>query len=155
MQDRKKKKHFVFSIQLIDAWKLNMTYLLEAKILHCPADLPLCLLSFPYYKLNVRGTSIFNNLLLCRCSTESLQMFQFFSFPAQDKAIIFLWKLGYKGSRNICTYQNHLVRTEAMPKSFSSTQVYEAFMGASLGKGRTLTPGRDWFSTTQLQSISG
>lgn len=42
--------HLFFSMQLIDAWKLNIKYLLEAKIFHCPADISLCLLSLPYYK---------------------------------------------------------------------------------------------------------
>lgn len=63
-------------MQLIDVWKLNMKYLLEAKIFHCPDDLSLCLLSLPYYKWNVGRMDILNNLPLCYCSTEILQEFQ-------------------------------------------------------------------------------
>lgn len=46
---------------LTDAWKLNTKFLLEAKIFHCFAGLPLQLLSVPYYKWNVEDIGTLNS----------------------------------------------------------------------------------------------
>lgn len=59
-----------------------MKYLLEAKVFHCLADLSLCLLSFPYYKGNVGGIGILNNLLLVTVLLKSYESFRFVFLPA-------------------------------------------------------------------------
>lgn len=82
MQDREKKEQFVFSIQLIDAWKLNMTYLLEAKIfIVLLISLSVCFL-FPTTNEMLEELVCLITYCCVTVLLKSCKSFNFFSLPA-------------------------------------------------------------------------